>query len=177
MIINILNHYYFCCSNDLIEYNENLLTILLTVILILEDLLSKYLITIFSLLYADDLQLSKIPAIIRFISAEPILEELDFLVEKEGKRIIDAFDWVILGGESGLDHGPYRYRPSEVSWYERAINDLKNNTNVAVFNKQLGCHLRNKLKLKHYHGGEMKEWPKNLQVREFPVKEVEYQVQ
>jgi hypothetical protein len=45
---------------------------------------------------------------------------------------------------------------------------------VAVFNKQLGCHLRNKLKLKHYHGGKMEEWPNTLQVRDFPVKEVFY---
>lgn len=118
--------------------------------------------------------LSKIPAKIRFISAEPLLDEIDFLVEKDGRRIIDDFSWLILGGESGSDHGPYGYRPSEIAWYERAINDLKNNTNVAVFNKQLGCHLRNVLKLKHYHGGKMEEWPKNLQVREFPVADIAY---
>lgn len=81
---------------------------------------------------------------------------------------------MILGGESGNDKGPYGYRYSEVSWYERAISDLKENTKVAVFNKQLGCHLRNELKLKHYHGGKMEEWPKNLQVREFPVNDIEY---
>jgi hypothetical protein len=61
-----------------------------------------------------------------------------------------------------------------VSWYERAIKDLKDNTNVAVFNKQLGCHLRNELKLKHYHGGKMEEWAKNLQVREFPMEDLVY---
>jgi len=79
-----------------------------------------------------------------------------------------------LGGESGSDHGPYGYRPSEIAWYEKAINDLKNNTNVAVFNKQLGCHLRNVLKLKHYHGGKMEEWPTNLQIREFPLADIDY---
>ena len=116
--------------------------------------------------------LAEIPAKIRFISAEPLLGEIDFLVEKDGKRIIDDFHWVILGGESGNEKGPYGYRPSEVSWYERAISDLKENTNVAVFNKQLGCHLRNELNFRHYHGGKMEEWPKILQVREFPVEEV-----
>jgi protein gp37 len=118
--------------------------------------------------------LSKVPAKIRFISAEPLLGEIDFLVEKDGKRIIDNFHWVILGGESGDETGPYGYRPSKVEWYERAIVDLKEHTNVAVFNKQLGCHLRNELKLKHYHGGAMEEWPINLQIREFPVGGIEY---
>lgn len=118
--------------------------------------------------------LTKIPSKIRFISAEPLLGEIDFLVEKDGRRVIDSFQWVILGGESGNDTGPYGYRPSEVSWYERAIKDLKENTTVAVFNKQLGCHLRNELKLKHYHGGKMEEWAKNLQVREFPLENLVY---
>jgi hypothetical protein len=45
---------------------------------------------------------------------------------------------------------------------------------VAFFYKQFGCHLRNELKLKYYHGGKMEEWPNNLQVREFPVEEVIY---
>ena len=82
---------------------------------------------------------------------------------------------MILGGESGNEKGPYGYRPSEVSWYELAISELKENTNVAVFNKQLGCYLRNELKLRHYHGGKMEEWPKSLQFREFPVEEVVFE--
>jgi protein gp37 len=118
--------------------------------------------------------LSKIPAKIRFISAEPLLEEIDFLAEIDGERVIDSFQWVIIGGESGNSYGPYGYRPSEISWYEKAINDLKQNTSVAVFNKQLGCYLRDKLKLKHYHGGEMNEWPENLRVREFPVENISF---
>jgi protein gp37 len=118
--------------------------------------------------------LNKIPAKIRFISAEPLLEEIDFLAEIDGKRVIDSVQWVIIGGESGNSYGPYGYRPSEISWYERAINDLKQNTSAAVFNKQLGCYLRDKLKLKHYHGGEMNEWPENLRVREFPVENISF---
>ena len=112
--------------------------------------------------------LAKIPARVRFISAEPLLEEMDFLVSKNGKRIIDDFQWVILGGESGNEYGEYLYRPSEIAWYERAINDLKSQTNVAVFMKQLGSHLRKTMKLQHYHGGELAEWPSSLQIREFP---------
>ena len=112
--------------------------------------------------------LSKVPAKVRFISAEPLLEEINFLITRKGKRIIDDFQWVILGGEIGNECGEYKYRYSDIAWYERAINDLKSQTNVAVFMKQLGSHLRKTLKLKHYHGGELAEWPGSLQIREFP---------
>lgn len=112
--------------------------------------------------------LAQVPCKLRFISAEPLLEEIDFLMTKKSKRIIDEFDWVILGGELGNECGEYRYRPSEIAWYERAINDLKSQSNVAVFMKQLGSHLRKTMKLQHYHGGELAEWPSSLQIREFP---------
>ncbi len=112
--------------------------------------------------------LAKIPVRVRFISAEPLLEELDMLVVKNGKRIIDDFHWVVIGGESGNDYGPHRYRPSEIEWYARMVSDLKTQTRVAVFVKQLGSHLRKTMRLQHYHGGELAEWPTNLQIREFP---------
>ena len=116
-------------------------------------------------------ELAKIPAKIRFISAEPLLEEMDFLVKnEEGERIIDAFQWVILGGESGNDSGKFRYRPSQIEWYEKAIVDLKMNTSVAVFMKQLGTHLSKEFQFKKdRHGGEIENWPEHLQIREFPV--------
>lgn len=115
-------------------------------------------------------ELAKIPAKVRFISAEPILEEMDFLVRNnDGERIIDSFHWVILGGESGNDTGKFRYRPSKVEWYEKAIKDLKTQTDVAVFMKQLGTHLSKELHFKKdRHGGEIENWPKHLQIREFP---------
>lgn len=120
--------------------------------------------------------LSDVPAKIRFISAEPILEEIDFLAEFDGKRIIDSYHWVIIGGESGNDYGEFRYRPSEITWYEKAIKDLHENTSVAVFVKQLGSHLRKTMKLKHYHGGDMVEWQENLRVQEFPLKEKDFEM-
>jgi protein gp37 len=113
--------------------------------------------------------LAKIPARIRFISAEPLLKEIDFLVEKNGKRIIDDFHWIILGGESGDETGEFRYRPSEIAWYERAIEDIKLNTNVTVFMKQVGSHLKKKMGLSAHNGDKQFEWPKNLRVREFPL--------
>lgn len=115
-------------------------------------------------------ELAKIPAAIKFISAEPLVEELDFLIEKDGKRIIDSFQWVILGGESGNNTGKHRYRPSNLSWYEKAIQELKSNTKVAVFMKQLGTYLSKELHFKKdRHGGEIDNWPEHLQICEFPV--------
>lgn len=113
--------------------------------------------------------LAKIPAKVRFISAEPLLEEMDFLVAKNGKHIIDDFQWIILGGESGDETGEFRYRPSEIAWYERAIDDIKSNTNVAVFMKQVGSHLKKTMGLSAHNGDKQFEWPKNLRVREFPT--------
>ncbi len=115
--------------------------------------------------------LAKIPAKIRFISAEPLLEEIDFLEKIDGEQVINSFQWVLLGGESGNDYGNYRYRPSEISWYERAIDDLRKVPDMAIFVKQMGSHLKKTMNLKHYHGGEIKEWPKHLQIREYPKRE------
>jgi protein gp37 len=112
--------------------------------------------------------LSDIPAKIRFISAEPLLEELDFLIDHNGKPLMTNFQWIILGGESGNETGPYGYRPSKIEWYERAIKDLKGNFDIAIFVKQLGCHLRNEMDLKHYHGGDPEEWPEHLRILEHP---------
>ena len=122
-----------------------------------------------SLIRAEEL--AKIPAKVRFISAEPILEEMDFLVRNnDGERIIDAFHWVILGGESGNNTGKHLYRPSQIEWYEKAIVDLKTQTDVAVFMKQLGTHLSKELHFKKdRHGGKIENWPEHMQIREFPI--------
>ena len=51
--------------------------------------------------------LAEIPARIRFISAEPLLEELDFLIEFNEKSLMLHYQWVIFGGETGNEAGPY----------------------------------------------------------------------
>jgi protein gp37 len=113
--------------------------------------------------------LAKIPAVLRFISAEPLLEEVDLLVrDSEGNRAIDAFKWVILGGESGYEHGPYRYRPCKLSWMKRMADDLKEQTEAKVFVKQLGTHLGNIAGMRGMHGDEFSKFPKYLQIREMP---------
>ncbi|MBP2498390.1 protein gp37 [Methylobacterium sp. PvP062] len=56
-------------------------------------------------------ELAKIPAAVRFISAEPLLGPLDLTAWK------DSIDWVITGGESG----PHA-RPSSPSWFRDLMN-------------------------------------------------------
>lgn len=51
--------------------------------------------------------LAQIPAVVKFISAEPLLSELDV-----GRWLGTSIDWVISGGESG----PHA-RPSSPSWF------------------------------------------------------------
>lgn len=115
--------------------------------------------------------LAKVPSKIRFISAEPLLEQLDFHFEKDGKKLLDSFQWVILGGESGNDTGKYRYRLSELAWYEKAVEDLRSFSHISIFVKQLGTHLSKQLGFKKdRHGGNMDLFPEKLQIREFPDK-------
>jgi protein gp37 len=108
--------------------------------------------------------LSEVPAKIRFISAEPLLERLDFSKEV---GLIPNIHWVIPGGESGNEEGQYKYRECEVEWIEKIIQDFKN-TPVKVFVKQLGTHLAKQMRLKDPHGGNWKEWPTAVRVRQFP---------
>lgn len=69
--------------------------------------------------------LRKVPAHVRFISAEPLLGPLDGLD-------LTGIDWVIGGGESGLG-----YRPVDVRW-ARGLRELCNRHSVAFFWKQWG---------------------------------------
>lgn len=56
-------------------------------------------------------ELSKIPASVRFISAEPLLGPIDL------SEWSDQIDWVITGGESGP-----KARPSSPSWFRHLLN-------------------------------------------------------
>ena len=72
--------------------------------------------------------LARIPAPIKFVSAEPLLEQIDL------SRWLKAglIQWVIVGGESGP-----RARPMKVEW-ARFIRKQCSNADVALFIKQLG---------------------------------------
>lgn len=110
--------------------------------------------------------LAKVPAKIRFISAEPLIGPVDLnplMATLESK-----FHWIILGGESGNNTGKHRYRPCEESWIMNLIN-VSNRAGIKVFVKQLGTHLAGELGYKDRHGGDITEWEPHLQIREFPI--------
>lgn len=73
-------------------------------------------------------QLVAIPATIRFISFEPLLEDVPPLLP----TILNGIDWVIIGGESGAGR-----RPKNPAWV-RAIVDACRDAGTAVFFKQWG---------------------------------------
>lgn len=101
--------------------------------------------------------LRKVPARIRGLSVEPLLEPVTL--------DLAGIDWVIVGGESG-----HYARPFDLSW-ARSIRDQCQQRGVAFFMKQLGANpLLNgrKLELVDPHGGDWKEWPKDLRVRQMP---------
>jgi len=89
-------------------------------------------------------RLRQIPAKVRFVSMEPLLEDL-------GELNLSGIHWVIVGGESGP-----RARPLDVAWVNRIRQQCLEQA-VPFFFKQWGG-MRNK-------GGclldgiEIKEWP------------------
>jgi protein gp37 len=94
--------------------------------------------------------LRETPAAVRFISAEPLLGYL------EGIDLNDI-DWLIVGGESGPDHRPFR-----IDW-ARELKATADAAGTAFFFKQLGGARP---------GGEIGELPSDLRVRDFPSQRV-----
>lgn len=118
-----------------------------------------------------------IPAAIRFLSVEPLLEDL-------GELDLTSIHWVICGGESGP-----KARPCDLAWIRSVMRQCKD-AGVPCFVKQLGgkpwdesqwsarmefgdgnreyikyC----RIKLSDSHGGDPTEWPEDLRVRELPT--------
>lgn len=90
-----------------------------------------------------------VPAIVRFLSVEPLLEGMTFpLRDSRG----GAIDWVIVGGESGP-----RFRPMKPQWV-RQIRDQCVHEGVALFFKQWGG-LRPKSGGRTLDGREWDEFP------------------
>ena len=118
--------------------------------------------------------MSQVISKVKFISIEPlhgevVLKNAMLYIEKtkESFHVLPAFDWVIVGGESGNENGKYKYRPCKLEWIENIVNECKLNQ-ISVFVKQLGTHLAKEMKLKDRHGGDWNEWPEHLKIREFP---------
>ena len=69
--------------------------------------------------------LRKLRASVKFLSCEPLLEDL-------GEMCLNGIDWVIVGGESGP-----KARPMQAEWAINIRNQLENQ-NAAFFFKQWG---------------------------------------
>ena len=107
------------------------------------------------------------PAAVRFLSCEPLLEdiELQFAEFVDGVGETSQIHWVIVGGESG-----HKARPCNLDWIRSIVVQCQL-AEVPVFVKQLG---RNpiehfaKLALASKKGGDISEFPADLQIQEFP---------
>lgn len=88
--------------------------------------------------------LRDIPAKVRFLSVEPLIEDL-------GKINLEGIHWVIVGGESG-----FGCRPMNIDWV-KSIKEQCEDAGVAFFYKQRGGHPNASECL--LEGIEIKEFP------------------
>ena len=102
---------------------------------------------------ADDLRAT--PAVVRFISAEPLLGPLPSLDLRD-------IDWLIVGGESGSTH-----RRMDLQW-ARDIRDQCQSVGTSFFFKQLGSGLARSTQSRDRKGVHPEDWPEDLRVREMP---------
>lgn len=125
------------------------------------------------------------PAAVRFLSCEPLLEDVDILSpiqrywDQSSKSIRGfLFDgtenpdtglhWCIAGGESGP-----KARPCHVAWIRSIVEQCKD-AEVPCFVKQLGSIPQGLFVSKGERlsfsgkGNDPAEWPEDLRVREYP---------
>lgn len=131
--------------------------------------------------------LVEVPAMLRFLSVEPQLEDITPL-----GSLLDGIDWVIEGGESGQSARPY-----QLAW-PRALRDECADRFIAWFHKQLGDNVHGdwgddtypRVHVTHVGGGPdtvepyrrkngrwhlscaggalPSEWPADLRIQQFP---------
>lgn len=106
--------------------------------------------------------LMKVPATVRFISAEPLLAPIDLgllgtvpkTISERYCAVYDMIHWVIVGGESQPG-----CRPMNLEWARDIVRQCRE-AGVAVFVKQLGGHPNSR--------NDPNSWPLELRVREYP---------
>lgn len=102
--------------------------------------------------------LLRVPAHVRWVSAEPLLGPL-------GPLHLHGIDWVVAGGESGP-----KARPFDLEW-ARELRDQCSAQGAAFFMKQMGENpVVNGVtaRFKHKKGGDISEFPADLQIRQMP---------
>lgn len=128
--------------------------------------------------------LLRCPAVVRFLSCEPLIGRIDLDVVGDGLGDCcgispvwhSGIGWVIVGGESGA-----KARPCNVEWIRLIVRQCKD-ASVPCFVKQLGVRVQaiahhepgypdgatKRLALNDRKGGDPSEWPEDLRVREWP---------
>ena len=115
--------------------------------------------------------LERIPAVITFLSIEPLLGPIDLapwvrpftfggIVTRN-----ECVDWVIVGGESG-----HHARQCDLYWI-RSLRDQCEAACVPIFIKQLGrrpIESGREIRLEDSKGGNWDEWPEDLKIRQLP---------
>ncbi len=115
------------------------------------------------------------PVAVRGVSLEPLLGPIDlgsYMYESIVPR--PPLDWLVIGGESH----PRKHlaRPMDVAWF-RSLVKQGQAAGVAVFGKQWGSKPietwndveRHDVPLRDHKGGDITEWPSDLQLRQFPA--------
>lgn len=130
------------------------------------------------------------PAVVRFLSCEPLLGEVQLThidADKAGHPTynwinaltgdhtdmarpcppVPKIDWVIIGGESGNDTGQWGFRPCFLAWISKLVNECKA-ARTPVFVKQMGTFISKHNGYRDRHGGDLDEWPEEFRVRQMP---------
>lgn len=130
-------------------------------------------------------KLLRVPAAVRFLSIEPMLEPIDLRSHLQGHcpehdfpggfclerhhAGVQHLSWVIVGGES--DQPGHRARPFNIEWARDIVRQCKA-AGVPAFVKQIGDAATNREGEPHptiaRAGADPSEWPEDLRVREFP---------
>lgn len=134
--------------------------------------------------YQDNIHyLCSVKASRRYVIFEPLLERVDLRLSErwcdrteiahECETLADHITLFIVGGESGSGA-----RPCNIEWIRSIVRQCKT-ADVKVFVKQLGTkpvdgsrmsfdHDKLPLKLENKKGGDIEEFPEDLQIREMP---------
>lgn len=123
--------------------------------------------------------LLRCPAVVRWVSAEPLLGPINFDARSMGcvGHLAETFGnpllhWIVVGGESGPGA-----RPCRVDWIRDIVDDCRA-AGVAVYVKQVGAVAMERAlihgeddhhwRTRHPKGGDPAEWPLALNVQEYP---------
>jgi len=130
-------------------------------------------------------KLLEVPAAVRFLSVEPMLEAIDLtrwlrttFRDTPDPSVVEMLriGWVIVGGES--DQPGHKARPFNIEWARDIVRQCRA-ASVSVFVKQLGDNAykgwsgpgwveSTTLDFKTHGGADPAEWPCDLRLQEFP---------